>query len=161
MKSKKPDYTQFMRRPAPLEMSPPSDRDDSGPSRPGPAPKAPAPEEDIPWGEVIVEFGPEDTIALDMGPEAPQVPPAPALKAPAAKPETSPTPLQEALNKVRAPAEDSLEDYHAEAVPFEPATTAEPGHTPLSETSAYSEGPPLLIMAAGLLIPLILFYLTS
>ena len=47
MSKRKPDYTKFMKRPAPLQMSPPTERDHgltfSGPIR----------EEDIPWAEIV------------------------------------------------------------------------------------------------------------
>jgi|GEM_PF-6135945 len=52
---KKPDYTKFMRRPAALSLSPPSDPDDFAP-QPIAAGTAPGiKEEDIPWAEIIEE----------------------------------------------------------------------------------------------------------
>lgn len=50
MSKKRPDYTKFMRKPSPLQLSPPSrDWDDM----PGCEPDVK--EEDIPWAEIIVE----------------------------------------------------------------------------------------------------------
>jgi hypothetical protein len=80
MSKKKPNYTQYMKRPAPLELSPPSDREH------GPVSTAPATknrrvlEEELPWGEVIVEFGPDDSAPLRLAPDrtAPQVEEIPA-----------------------------------------------------------------------------------
>ncbi len=48
---KKPDYTKFMRRPAAIQLSPPSDSEDSGHSA--------IREEDIPWAEIIEEPEPQ------------------------------------------------------------------------------------------------------
>lgn len=68
MSKKKPNYTQYMKRPAPLQLSPPSDDD----HRPAPMPSAPKKdrvlEEDLPWGEVIVEFAPNDSVPLQATP---------------------------------------------------------------------------------------------
>ncbi|MDQ7785405.1 MAG: hypothetical protein RDU20_21150 [Desulfomonilaceae bacterium] len=47
MSKKKPDYTKFMKRPAPLQMSAPTDRVNTGPVR------GPIREEDIPWAEIV------------------------------------------------------------------------------------------------------------
>jgi hypothetical protein len=47
MSKRKPDYTKFMKRPAPLQMSPPTERDDGGPIR------GPIREQDIPWAEIV------------------------------------------------------------------------------------------------------------
>jgi hypothetical protein len=47
MSKKKPNYTKFMKRPAPLQMSPPSDVDQNRPIH------RPLREEDIPWAEII------------------------------------------------------------------------------------------------------------
>ena len=47
MNKKKPDYTKFMKRPAPLQMSPPREADSSSSTR------RPVREEDIPWAEII------------------------------------------------------------------------------------------------------------
>ena len=52
MSKKKPDYTKFMRKPAPLRMSPPAESDRRGPTR------GPVREEDIPWAEIIEECVP-------------------------------------------------------------------------------------------------------
>jgi hypothetical protein len=52
MSKKKPDYTKFMRKPAPLRMSPPAENDRRGPTR------GPVREEDIPWAEIIEECVP-------------------------------------------------------------------------------------------------------
>lgn len=49
MRKTKPDYTKFMRKPAPLRMSASSESDPGGPHR------APVREEDIPWAEIIEE----------------------------------------------------------------------------------------------------------
>jgi hypothetical protein len=51
----KPDYTKFMRKPATIQLSPPSDRPDSGHSS--------IREEDIPWAEIIEEPEPQGQTA--------------------------------------------------------------------------------------------------
>ena len=49
MSKTKPDYTKFMRKPAPLRMNASSESDPGGPHR------TPIREEDIPWAEIIEE----------------------------------------------------------------------------------------------------------
>jgi hypothetical protein len=53
----KPDYTKFMRKPAPIQMSPSGDKDSSGSPRRPEATQRPR-EVDIPWAEVIIEAEP-------------------------------------------------------------------------------------------------------
>jgi hypothetical protein len=48
----KPDYTKFMRKPAAIQLSPPSDPGDSG--------CGPIKEKDIPWAEIIEEAEPQN-----------------------------------------------------------------------------------------------------
>jgi hypothetical protein len=68
MTKKKPNYTQYMKRPTPLEMSPPSDSSHR-PAQTSTVPKkACVTEADLPWGEVIIEFGPNDSAPLENGP---------------------------------------------------------------------------------------------
>lgn len=71
MSKNKPDYTKFMKRPAPLKMSAPAERDFGG------AYKGPVREEDIPWAEivevhdpgiVVTAFPEESTFRLEAGP---------------------------------------------------------------------------------------------
>jgi hypothetical protein len=53
MSKKKPDYTKFMRKPAPLlRMSPPTEKDGREPAR------GPVREEDIPWAEIVEACSP-------------------------------------------------------------------------------------------------------
>lgn len=47
MSKKKPDYTKFMKRPAPLQMSAPTDLVNTGSVR------GPIREDDIPWAEIV------------------------------------------------------------------------------------------------------------
>ena len=53
----KPDYTKFMRKPAAIQLSPPSDPVDSG--------RSSIREEDIPWAEIIEEPEPPTQAASD------------------------------------------------------------------------------------------------
>ncbi len=47
MSKRKPDYTKYMKRPAPIQMSPPTERDPGAPTR------GPIREQDIPWAEIV------------------------------------------------------------------------------------------------------------
>lgn len=70
MTKKRQDYTKFMKSPTPLRLSPPSDGDDGFRSRATEVPKQHVPEENIPWGEVIVE-PPKEKAAVQLPLEAP------------------------------------------------------------------------------------------
>ncbi len=53
----KPNYTKFMKKPVPLQMSPQRPSDDSGsiPRVPGASPMR---KDHVPWGEIIIEAEP-------------------------------------------------------------------------------------------------------
>ncbi len=74
MTRKKPNYTQFMKRPTPLELSPPSHNEDPPPRVSEPPKKETVSDEEIPWGEIIVEFGPDDSVPLILGTSPPGSP---------------------------------------------------------------------------------------
>jgi hypothetical protein len=56
----KPDYTKFMRKPAAIRLSPPSDPGDSG--------RGPIREEDIPWAEILEEAEPQERTSSHVTP---------------------------------------------------------------------------------------------
>jgi len=57
-----------------LELSPPSHAEDPPPRITTPVRKRSVSEEEIPWGEIIVEFGPDDAVPLGSGSKAPDKP---------------------------------------------------------------------------------------
>lgn len=155
MTKKKPNYTQFMRRPTPLEMSPPSHTDDPRPSPSVRRPREVASEQEIPWGEIIVEFGPHDAVPLNSPDQSPKPAPRPAAPAPASAPEPPRTSApKEPLS--RGQSDDAIIDgipFFAEPAPAEaPALAAE-----MVELAFPGPGaPPLVFMAIAVVLLLCL-----
>ncbi len=156
MTRKKPNYTQFMKRPAPLELSPPSHTEDPPPRVNEARRQETVSEEEIPWGEIIVEFGPNDSVplSLETGPPAsPSRGSVPESRGPAADP------------RVRAPQTGKPEPYLKFDADIEgTALFVEPGPSkaPLSASDMVDwafpgpEAPPLVFMAIAVVLLLCL-----
>jgi hypothetical protein len=155
MTKKKPNYTQFMRRPAPLEMSPPSNTDDPRPRSTNPRPRDMVSDEEVPWGEIIVEFGPHDAVPLGT-----------VVKDSARAPRSATTPAQPAPEPVVPPrpcvppaqgAQDEA-DVEGLAVFHEPASNDAALFTSEMVEWAFPGpgAPPLVFMAIAIVLMLCL-----
>jgi hypothetical protein len=155
MTKKKPNYTQFMRRPAPLEMSPASNSDDPGSRSASPRSRAPVSEEEVPWGEIIVEFGPNDAVPLGREMKDSVPPPRPATK-----------PAQRAAEPVVhqrqtvPPAQMVQDEADVEGIPFLPETAPHETALLTAEMVEWAfpgpGAPPLVFMAIAIVLMLCL-----
>jgi hypothetical protein len=157
MTRKKPNYTQFMKRPTPLELSPPSQNEDPPPVRVSKPPrKETVSDEEIPWGEIIVEFGPGDSVPLALGtipPDSTRHQVAPESREPAA---TRPLPAPQEGKRQGHPILEA--DIEGTAL-FD---TCEPVEAPsrASDMAEWAfpapEAPPLVFMAIAVVLLLCL-----
>ena len=155
MTKKKPNYTQFMRRPAPLEMSPPSNADDTRARVSSPMRREATPEPEIPWGEIIVEFGPDDAVPLGLEKTnsspvvRPAAEPVPAVPDP-------PAPTASTARPAHAPVDDVI----IEGIPVfpEPVPAEAPFLRPEMVEWAFPGpgAPPLVFMAIAIVLLLCL-----
>lgn len=155
MTKKKPNYTQFMRRPAPLEMSPPSHSDDSRARISPPVKREATTETEIPFGEIIVEFGPHDTVPLGVA-DTVSEPVRSTVTEPVPTVPESPAPAASTRQVAQEPAEDVIID----GIPvfLEPAPAAPSLLSPdMMEWAFPGPGaPPLVFMAIAIVLLLCL-----
>jgi hypothetical protein len=153
MTRKKPNYTQFMKRPAPLEFSPPSNTEDPPSRIGGGREKEKVSELEIPWGEIIVEFGPNDSVSLGLVSKAAGSPIATEPPSPAAHP--APPALQGGEPKPPTAAHADIEGTAVVAEP-DPTGTRVRASDVAEWTFPGPGAPPLVFMAIAVVLLLCL-----
>ena len=150
MTKKKPDYTQFMKSPAPLHMAPDSDREAAPPIRSSASKNRPS-EDDIPWGEVIRDPDPSERPRSEVSPE-------PVSKARAAASRTdgvvSYQPSMSAREKALARSAPDTTETAVHGSDSQDLTAALDDFAPRGY-------PPVAMMAIGLATVLLLLFLTG
>jgi len=102
----KPDYTKFMKKPAPLQMSAPPDGHDRGPVR----------EDSIPWAEIIEVVPPrEASVPQEPHSEVPYAEPAPGASPVWHHPEAEPG--EQARPASYGPAARLVQILYSESAP--------------------------------------------
>lgn len=150
MTRKKPDYTQFMKSPAPLSMASPSDKEDRPPMS-APAPNNPQSADDIPWGEVILDADPGKQRKPEASPVQMSKVPASSSPPTAVSPHQPPLSPRERVLARTAPvaAEDPIRRSDSPELAATLDDFAPRGY------------PPIAVLAIGLAMVLLLFFLTG